>query len=113
MLRVQGTLFNCTDADCSTTGPNQIADLGPVDIGQSVIVELQWDKANKQFIYTRDNGTATATLAYTSSDAQPPGVAFKDLEVRVSVGGCVGSEPASGYANASFDNVQVNKSAAP
>jgi len=113
VLRVQGLVFTCTNADCSTNNNAHLVDLGTVRIGKAVLGEVQWDKPNKQFIFTRDNGDFQSTVAYTDDDSHPPSIGFKELGDRIDVANCVGAAAPTGYVNTSFDSVQVNKSAVP
>jgi hypothetical protein len=110
--RVEGRIVLCTNASC-TTGPTlKQIDLGTVTTGVPVTLEVQWDQPNHRFLFTRDAGTAMPAT-YTQSDVNPPGVPFKDVDVRIDVANCATTQPPTGFVQASFDNVYVNKSAAP
>jgi hypothetical protein len=109
--QVQGQIIHCLDEECNASTVVQTVSLGTVTTGTPVTLEVQWDHANHQFIFTRDSN-APVDAPYTLADTQPPGEPYKDLDLRVDVANCTAA-PVTGYVNASFDNVFVNRSAAP
>jgi hypothetical protein len=114
VLRVQGLLNICTTVDCAgafTVG--NIVDLGTVAVGTATTVQMQWDKAGKTFTFSRDGGAWAGTVAYSQSDASPPSVLFRQLSTRVNVPSCQAAPRVSGLVDARFDNVLVNRAAAP
>lgn len=117
VLRIEGRADQCNSFDCSLyTQLGTNVQLGTVNVGEAVTLQLQWDRAGKQFVFTRDPGTATAASAaipYTVSDTAAPGVPYKEVSVRTDVQNCQSGPRTQGYVDASFDNVAVNKSAAP
>ncbi len=114
MLRVQGLASVCTNADCSAAATiGNSVELGTVSVGQATTVQLQWDQPAKTFSFARDNGAASGAVAYTESDVNPPGVAFRQLSTRLDLPNCLTSPRVSGLVDARFDNVQVNQSALP
>jgi hypothetical protein len=117
VLRVEGRADLCTNSTCTTwTAVAPTVDLGPVSVGQPVDLTLQWDQPNKQFVFSRDLGTpqaATATIPYTQPDTSPPGNLYKELTVRTDVANCASGPQTTGYIDALFDNVSINKSALP
>ena len=113
LLRVQGILAICQNADCaSTVTVGNVVDLGTVMVGTAANVGLQWDKSGKTFYFSRE-GSPTGTVAYAQSDAMPPGVLFRQLSTRVVVPSCLSAARVSGVVDAKFDNVSVNQSALP
>jgi hypothetical protein len=113
LLRVQGVVSHCTSVDCnSATTIGNIVDLGTVMVGTPTTVQMQWDKGGKTFYFAREGG-GTGTVAYAESDANPPGVTFRQLSTRVNVPSCFSAPRVSGLVDALFDNVFVNQSAAP
>ena len=113
LLRVQGVVSLCTSADCnSATTIGNIVDLGTVMVGTPTTVQMQWDKPGKTFHFARD-GATPGTVAYAESDANPPGVTFRQLSTRVNVPSCHSAPRVSAVVDALFDNVFVNQSAAP
>jgi hypothetical protein len=117
VLRVEGRADQCNAFDCSLyTQLGTNVQLGTVNVGESVTLQLQWDQAGKQFVFTRDPGTATAasaSIAYTVGDTATPGYPYKAISVRTDVLACMSGPLTQGFVDASFDNVAVNKSAAP
>jgi hypothetical protein len=113
LLQVQGLLANCTNTDCSSSNTVGTVALGTITVGTATTVQLQWDKPNKQFLFSRDSGSSSGTIKYTDSDAQSPGVPFKRVGTRTDLASCLSNPRVTGYVDASFDNVSVNKSAAP
>jgi len=114
VLRVQGLASLCTSADCNNASViGNIVDLGTVNVGQATTVQMQWDQPAKSFLFARDNGAFSGSVAYTQSDASPPGLAFKQLSTRLDLASCLSAPRVPGSVDASFDNIAVNKSAAP
>jgi hypothetical protein len=114
VLRVQGIASVCTNTDCSgTTTIGNIVDLGTTPLGQATTVQLQWDQPGRAFLFSRDNGANSGSVGYTESHALPPTLPFKQLSTRMEVANCLSAPRVSGLVDARFDNVQVNKSAAP
>lgn len=117
VLRVDGVVSQCTNADCSlATTIGTIVDLGTVRAGRHVSVELQWDPDNDRFLFSRDHGRAAGEVYYGAvvSDALPPTLPFKQLSTRLVLPNCQTGPRISGMIDASFDSVWVNRSyAAP
>lgn len=113
VLRVQGLLSICTNADCSTTNGLGTVDMGTVNVGTPTTVQMQWDQAGKSFLFARDNGAFSGSLPYSVTDTSAPGAAFKQLSTRLDLPNCLSGARVAGSVDAMFDNVAVNKSAAP
>lgn len=114
VLRVQGSVVICTSADCSSsTNIGSVADLGTVTLGQAATVQLQWNKAGNKFQFSRDGGAFVGSVAYTQTDASPPGVALAELSTKMEIPSCTTGPRLSGMVDAIFDNVAVNASAVP
>jgi hypothetical protein len=114
VMRVQGILSICTTADCNAAATvGNIVDLGTVSVGQAATVQLQWDKPAKTFLFSRDGGAFSGSVAYADSDASPPSSVFKQVSTRLDLPSCMSAPRVAGYIDASFDNVLVNASAAP
>lgn len=111
VLRVGGVLVVCTNDDCSTFTVVDTVDLGTVDVGTATTLQMQWDQPNKQFLFSRDSGAESGSIAYTQDDSHPPSEAFKDLDTRIDIAACKGAKPLTGFVDATFDSVAVNKSA--
>lgn len=113
VLAVSGAVFQCTSSDCGTTVTIGSVDLGKVNVGTATTVQMQWDKPNKQFLFSRDSGAESGSVVYSASDANSPGAPFKQVDERQDVASCVGAAPLTGAIDATFDSIAVNKSAAP
>lgn len=73
VLRVDASLFMCDSSDCNTGGTSLgSASLGTTSVGATRHVQVERDKANKQMLLSRDQGTPTATT-YTADDSTSPG----------------------------------------
>lgn len=113
-LRVQGLVNHCTSADCNAAVTiGNVVDLGTTTLGQPVVVQWQWDQGSKTVFFSRDGGAASGAVAYTESDLSPPSLAFKQASTRLDLPNCMTAGASVGAVDAAFDNVQVNKSAAP
>ena len=113
VLRVQGWVGICTTSDCSaSTQIGPIVDLGTVNVGTNVLMQVDWDRTNKQFLFSRDKSAATA-LAYAVDDSADPGNPLKIVGTSTTVANCASAPRAFGYIDARFDNVAVNASAKP
>jgi hypothetical protein len=113
VLVVQGAVFQCLNSDCSSSSSIGLVDLGKVNVGTKTTVQMQWDKTNKQFLFSRDAGAESGSVVYVVSDANPPGAPFKALDERQDIAACLGAAPLTGFMDATFDSVAVNKSALP
>lgn len=114
VLRVEGWVGMCTTSDCSgTTQIGSTVPMGTVNVGANVTMQVDWDRANKQFLFSRDKGATTA-VSYTGiDDSADPGVPFKQVGSRASVANCASGPRAYTFIDARFDNVQVNATAKP
>ena len=115
VMRVEGLVVHCMDPGCAG-GPivgGSVVPLGTVSTGTPVTVEMQWDKTNKQFLFSRDNGTRNGSVAYGSlgyDHLWAPGVENKNLQARLTLPNCHSGSRVSGMIDAIFDNVAVNNS---
>lgn len=114
VLRVEGWVGMCTAPDCSTsTQIGTTAALGTVNVGSAVTLQVDWDRAGKQFLFSRDQGAATAVSYAGIDDSADAGAPFKSVGTRTDVAACASGPRTSGYIDARFDNVQVNSAAKP
>lgn len=114
VLRVEGWVGVCTNSDCSSTMQiGTTVPMGTVKKGSNVVMQVDWDRANKQFLFSRDKGATTAVSYAGIDDSADPGNPFKAVGTRSSVASCASGPRAYGYIDARFDNVQVNASAKP
>lgn len=113
LLRVQGRVYLCTDRYCdATTQLGATVDLGTVAAGTSVLLQLEWERANKRFLFSRDKGSALP-IAYTLDDSADPGRPEKALLAGATLANCASGPRTVGDIDARFDNVAVNASAKP
>ena len=118
VFEVVGSVLRCGDFDCRNVNfigvPSGIVFLGKVTAGQWVRVLVQWDQANQQFIFQRDN-QAQKFVSYAGvvTDVDSPGVQVKGLGVINLVANCTSPPRPVASMNALFDNVAVNQSVLP
>jgi hypothetical protein len=81
VLRVQGFINRCSNADCSsfTNVINQFL-ASTVSVGQNFTLRLIWDQPNHQFLFGLDNSSAVS-MPYAASDATGAIVPFVELLV--------------------------------
>ena len=87
-------------------------DLGPINIGEKVIVGLQWDQPNHRFVAHLARPTygtnVEQSMPYSISDTNPAVAPFKSLSANVFPPNCAGTAiPAD--LDVSFDNVRVSE----
>jgi hypothetical protein len=113
-LAVEASLFMCTSSDCNVgTSIGGPVSLGTANVGQGVVLQIEWDRANNRFVFGRDYGATTANIAYTVDDAADPGSVFKSVGTRVDAANCASAAPGMGFIDARFDTVNVNSTAKP
>jgi hypothetical protein len=89
-----------------------VVDLGTVNVGTYTLIQVDWDRPNKQFLFSRDKGAPTA-VGYTVSDSSSPGYDYKFVGTRTEVASCASAPRAYAHIDAKFDNVAVNASVKP
>jgi hypothetical protein len=86
-------------------------DLGPVDVGEQVIVELRWDQPNHQFLVslTRPlhHTKVQLSMPYTISDTTAAVAPFRSLGANVFPANCTTKSTAADL-DVLFDNVMTN-----
>jgi hypothetical protein len=108
VLQVYGAASVCEDAECvSARAVGPTVNLGTVALGQAVTVQMEWDKTNSRFTFTRDNGAAGGQIAYTQSDDSNPSRAFRILQVKTQPANCT-AVPTVAAMDANFSQFQVN-----
>lgn len=113
VLRVEGWVGVCQDSTCQ--GARQIGTtvaLGTANVGDSVTLAVEWDRAAKTFNFIRDNGAASGAVTYTVNDSTEPSVSFKTVGTRTEVPNCTATR-ASASIDATFDTISVNVKAKP
>jgi hypothetical protein len=85
--------------------------LGTVKLGQTIVAQLQWDRANHQFIAgwtdVATGAVTQAQLPYAISDAAPAAAPDKLLGVRAFTPNCLGTRMLTADMEATFDDVVV------
>jgi hypothetical protein len=110
IVRVRYSVGLCLDSDCWTsTNIGTSGEIGPpVNPGQKVTLSVEWDKANKRFIFRRDNLAAVIVPYHPLSDTSAPGYNFKNLQVGYFVANCASATPPTAAIDAYFDDVYTN-----
>ena len=110
-LRVVGTIVECQDDNCYTFTPLDTRQLGTIKVGSKVTLYIEWDKANKRFIFQRDTKPQVFST-YTVSDSSAPGTVFnKRIDVQLNVPNCTSSPRPTAHMDVYVDDVYVNQSA--
>lgn len=112
VLRVQGTVFQCTTADCNY-GSISLGDvdLGTALVGQTVSLRMEWDKPNKRFNFFLGNNPVQR-ITYSVAHDLAPASTFRLIGTRTTVSHCMAGRT-EGFIDAKFDNISVNASALP
>ena len=102
----------CTNAGCTTfTTSSSVVFTASWVQGAANTLRVQWDKPNKQFIYTLNPGGSQEQhiLTYAFSDTDGPVVDFKQVGANNSAASCLGPAPRTrATMKALFDNVMLN-----
>jgi hypothetical protein len=109
--RIEAAITRCTNANCSTiTSPAFVTFTASWVRGVANTLSVQWDKPNKQFIYTLNPGGRQEQhiLTYTFADSAAPVVDFKQVAVSNSAASCTAPPRANAIMKALFDNVMLN-----
>ena len=106
MLRVQGIVAQCLNADCMSASTLYLADLGTVFAGTRLTGRIDWDRTGHLFRFTRDKSLAIET-PYTETDNVPPSQPLQAVGLRVEAANCASGPRAKAGVAAEFDNVQV------
>jgi len=114
ILNVVGSIRQCGNATCSTLNTLVSQTLGTIKLKGKTDLSMQWDKPNQQFIF-QFGKLAPSPLSYSGlvADTFPPSVDIKRLDLSYSIANCTIEPRISAFAEAYFDNVFVNQSAAP
>jgi hypothetical protein len=115
VLQVQGQVYVCTSSDCNaSTQIGTTASLGTVAVNTWIALQIEWDRANKQFVFIRDKGAQTASVSYAGlDDSADPGSVFKSVGTRTNPANCASGPRPYAFVDARFDNVHVNTAAKP
>jgi hypothetical protein len=119
LLQVQGLVSVCADTSCSTGPVVGQPEFGLIGIGQSTVLQMEWDNASSSFYFSRD-GAPGQTVSYAGVslavgplglvpvvNASAPLNPFRQLSTRLEVPNCASAQKV-GLIDASFDNFYVN-----
>lgn len=112
VLRVNARVYQCQDSDCLDGNQLYSQDLGPITLGQSTTLTLQWDQPTHRFLFQRDN-QAAVIFSYALSDVTPSGRPDKRIDTSVDVPSCTTTPRPNARLQTYIDNVFVNQSAVP
>jgi hypothetical protein len=104
-------ITRCTNASCSIfTNPASVTFTASWVVGVANTMRTQWDKINKQFIYTLNPGASQEQhiLGYGFSDSNGPVLDFKQLAANNSAASCTTAPRTMATMKALFDNVMLN-----
>ncbi len=107
-LNVQGVVFECTNADCSTSTSPPVVNLGTTTIGTKVNGRIDWNKKTKTFQFTRDGGTPQSVV-YTYANTGTPGSPFVNVSVRNEAPHCLSGPRTKVGMSAVYDNVGLSR----
>ena len=80
VVHVYAGVPQCTNADCSAASNLAFVDMGTVAVGTSTTLQIDWQKGNSKFVFTRDGTSADAP--YTVVPTFTPGRPFINLSIR-------------------------------
>lgn len=106
ILRVEGNVVECTNANCSAVNLWSFADLGTVPVGTAVAAQIDWSKSNNLFRFIRDK-TTVVEATYTASDGTGAALPFVNLSLRNETANCASGPRAKAGIAAEFDDVRI------
>ena len=112
IVQARAVVFYCANRPCTDGLQLHRRDLGPVKRGEVARLRIQWDRPNQRFIFQRDDAPEVFA-PYAVADTAPPSIAVKLLDALHFVPNCTATPRPMAYIDALFDEVMVNKSAAP
>lgn len=108
VLRVDGSLVECTVPDCSTaTIVRQAVPLGTTTLGTPVVARIDWSKSGNTFSFSRDGGTPV-TATYTDADGTSSSLPFANVALRNQVPNCLSGPRVKASVSAEFDDVRYS-----
>lgn len=105
VLRVNASLFRCTDDACISTVSLGFRDLGTASFNTPVELEVGWEPDSNRFRFQRD-AQAVQYLTYTVSDSGASQIGSKFVGVQSQVMNC--TTRIGTYVSADIDNVKTN-----
>jgi hypothetical protein len=87
VLRVEGSLHVCDNADCSSRTRRGTVQLGTVTVGATFQLRVIWDKPNKRFLFGLD-ANPDQPQTYTASDSAAAVLPSATVDMRHSAASC-------------------------
>lgn len=112
-LKSYGSVDLCTASDCSTTLSIGFVELGAATVGTPLTMLVEWDKPNKRFRFSKDDGATFKVVTYTVYDGDQPGSLVRQASTRVTAENCLTGPRTTGRIEAAFDGMSVNLNAKP
>lgn len=106
VLRVEGSLVECTVADCNSGSiVRQAVPLGTVALGTAVVARIDWSRSANAFSFSRDGGTPV-TATYSDADGTASSLPFANIALRNQVPNCQSGPRVKAGLAAEFDDVR-------
>ena len=110
--QITAFITRCANAGCTVSNTVTFVNFAAIWVtGVPSTMNTQWDKPNKQFIYTLNPGGSQEQhiLTYALSDSAAPVVNFKQLAANNTAASCTAPAPrANAIMKALFENMMVN-----
>ena len=116
VLRVVAFVFLCADGGCNSGTTLEFEDLGEYQVGDQIRLLIQWDEANNQFIFQRDNEPEFIYTYAEELNVEPAHLPRKRLGVSPRLAYCAvgpGEPRPLAFVETLIHKVFVNESAAP
>jgi hypothetical protein len=116
VLRVVAFVSRCGDRDCDVGTLLEFEDLGEYQVGGQIRLLIQWDEANNQFIFQRDNEPQFIYTYPGMFNVGPANLPRKRLGISPRVTNCTvgpGEPRPVAFVETLIDKVFVNESAVP
>ncbi|MFZ2988116.1 hypothetical protein [Ideonella sp.] len=108
VVQVGGNIVQCNNSDCSSSSLITSVSMGTTTVGTAVGLQIDWDKKNSQFLFTRGKEAAVPAsylgLKHTVAPARP----FNNVSIRTAVANCMGSPRVKAGMAASFDVIGIS-----
>lgn len=112
-LKTYGSVDLCTATDCSTSLSIGFVELGTTTVGTPLTMIVEWDKPNKRFRFSKDDGATFKVVTYAQYDGDQPGSLLRQASTRITTENCLTGPRTTGRIEAAFDNLSVNLNAKP
>jgi len=106
LVHVFGGVPLCQNADCSQGVSLAFVDLGTVNVGDPVSLQIEWVSKSSKFVFTRDGIAYDAP--YTATPTFAAGRPFINMSIRNVVANCAAGRVQAGFG-ALFDNFGIGR----